>query len=57
MDLVLSFGMDTGKGHPYDASSIPAGSEIGVLDVMLLYLSRSNEVRRNWVDEIRFVRK
>ena len=28
MDLAISFGIDTCKGHPYDTSSIPVGSEI-----------------------------
>jgi len=57
MDLAVSFCMDTSKGHPYDASTIPVGSEVGVLGAMILYISRRNEVCRNWRDEIRFVRK
>ena len=48
--------MDIGKGHPYEASNIH-WAEVGVLAAMTPYVNRWNEVRRNWPEEIKLVRK
>jgi len=57
MALAIPFGIDTGKRHPYDTSSISVCSEIGVLGTVSPEISRGNEVCRNQGSEIRFVRK